>query len=665
MFEPTERYSLYREFTEYLSKSNASNWGIRLPQIVVAGGTSTGKSSLLSSISGIEFPSSSKLTTRCPTRVKMVRCPEKDVHVSITWSAETTMKHKDMAAWERRGLVELNEIKSIIEEAQRHVIEVTHKEVATDCIDITLSGPDYVDLTLTDLPGFVLSTADSESKSLSQEIDSMIDSYLQNDRCIILAVVPANANFRNNQILAKAQLVDPEMKRTIPVITKPDQLTSRADRDSILELLNNKVVTFSMSWHMVKCRGQDDVDNGMTLQEAAKQEAEWFRRTSPWSTVNPSLLGTSNLRANLAKIQLQLLNDCVPVIIGEIAKRKKEANDILDRVGRDDLSEDLRRSIFEDAFRNARKLFEDRITGNDHVKHEDGYTSRARLNEKVDEFGVNVLQTELSDLNKIKGGMEVFVTHHDCNEYYGKVTQVYNGTAYVSGASLLKRRERDPNSTLSEFNIPGSYEYMPVPLCDIRRSYKWLEKRIEQNRNDDPPYIPSPKLFRKLVREMVEEQWVPLANDLLKEFREFMQRAVDSCFSEVLPRFPDLQSEVMSRINVIVAEMSDESDQAVRSLLECEGDPFTENSSIREMIAEDRIGSLQKRVLKLLSSASDQRKKIDVIAAMMERERRLVTESHCAQDMMTFIDAYGKIASRRLIDTIPMMARQRFDRTAS
>ena len=304
------------------------------------------------------------------------------------------MMHNDIAAWEKRGLTAVNEIKSIIEEAQRHIIEVKRKEVVTDCIDITLAGPDYVDLTSTDLPGFVLSTADNESKSLSQEIDNMIDSYLQNDRCIILAVVPANANFRNNQILAKAQLVDPEMKRTIPVITKPDQLTSRADRDSILDLLNNKVVTFSMSWHMVKCRGQDDVDNGMTLQEAAKQEAEWFRTTSPWCTANSSLLGTANLRAKLAKRQLQLLNDCVPVIIEEIAKRKREAIDVLDRVGRDDLSDDLRRSIFEDAFRKAGKRFEDRISGNDQERDEKGYTSRARLHEKEKEYLNEMLQTK-------------------------------------------------------------------------------------------------------------------------------------------------------------------------------------------------------------------------------------------------------------------------------
>jgi ABC-type lipoprotein export system ATPase subunit len=44
---------------------------VELPMIAVMGDTSCGKSSLLSALSGIEFPSSEKLTTRCPTQIIM------------------------------------------------------------------------------------------------------------------------------------------------------------------------------------------------------------------------------------------------------------------------------------------------------------------------------------------------------------------------------------------------------------------------------------------------------------------------------------------------------------------------------------------------------------------------------------------------------------------
>jgi hypothetical protein len=55
--------------------------------------------------------------------------------------------------------------------------------------------------------------------------------------------------------MADAILVDPETKRTIPVITKPDLIDKGAE-SSVLDLLMGKKKSFSMGFHMVKCRGQ-------------------------------------------------------------------------------------------------------------------------------------------------------------------------------------------------------------------------------------------------------------------------------------------------------------------------------------------------------------------------------------------------------------------------
>ena len=46
---------------------------VALPQIVVTGDTSCGKSSVLSGISGFELPSSDKLCTRCPIQLRLSR----------------------------------------------------------------------------------------------------------------------------------------------------------------------------------------------------------------------------------------------------------------------------------------------------------------------------------------------------------------------------------------------------------------------------------------------------------------------------------------------------------------------------------------------------------------------------------------------------------------
>ena len=53
--------------------------------------------------------------------------------------------------------------------------------------------------------------------------------------------------------MADAILVDPETKRTIPVITKPDLIDKGAE-SSVLDLLMGEKKSFLMGFHMVKCR---------------------------------------------------------------------------------------------------------------------------------------------------------------------------------------------------------------------------------------------------------------------------------------------------------------------------------------------------------------------------------------------------------------------------
>jgi interferon-induced GTP-binding protein Mx len=54
------------------------------------------------------------------------------------------------------------------------------------------------------------------------EVSALIDSYLRQERTIILAIVPANQDVATVDILERAAAVDPTGARTIGVLTKPD-----------------------------------------------------------------------------------------------------------------------------------------------------------------------------------------------------------------------------------------------------------------------------------------------------------------------------------------------------------------------------------------------------------------------------------------------------------
>jgi hypothetical protein len=48
-----------------------SQWGIELPLVMVVGSTSSGKTSLLTNLTGLELPVASTLTTRCPVLLQV------------------------------------------------------------------------------------------------------------------------------------------------------------------------------------------------------------------------------------------------------------------------------------------------------------------------------------------------------------------------------------------------------------------------------------------------------------------------------------------------------------------------------------------------------------------------------------------------------------------
>jgi hypothetical protein len=54
------------------------------------------------------------------------------------------------------------------------------------------------------------------------EVSALIDSYLRQERTIILAIVPANQDVATVGILERAAAVDPTGARTIGVLTKSD-----------------------------------------------------------------------------------------------------------------------------------------------------------------------------------------------------------------------------------------------------------------------------------------------------------------------------------------------------------------------------------------------------------------------------------------------------------
>jgi interferon-induced GTP-binding protein Mx1 len=325
--------------------------------------------------------------------------------ISIQWKDKYTSS--DTGNVEPKTVDESNwhEITKLITDAQDHIIKMTGKEIARVIVSVDMRGPHCEDLTLIDLPGIVRSTGKGESNSLSQDIQSLLDDYLKNDRCVILAVLPSNVDFHNSQILALAREVDPGTARTIPVLTKPDIIDSGAE-DSVKELLlGQKTEKFEKGFHMVKGRGQNDLKNNVSIVDALQQEESFFRTREPWKSLSDhDLFGTRSLRVKLGELQMRLVRDSFPSIVSEMKEKLKTAEEKLSFLGNVPDSPQERRIVFS--------RIKDHLVQNiqAHENKESGKQRRvtAEFHIASSDFQRVIQSSQLARVSNVSAGMRIF-----------------------------------------------------------------------------------------------------------------------------------------------------------------------------------------------------------------------------------------------------------------
>jgi interferon-induced GTP-binding protein Mx1 len=178
---------------------------ISLPQIAVMGDQSSGKSSVLQSLSGIPFPKGTGLVTRCPTQLILTKSAK-----NSPWIAEVSINFKNSTKKQPAGTGYIHSIEKLTEVIELLTNTLTNGErngFSTDIIVIKISSPDSPDLTIIDLPGIIRTVTKDQDKAVIQQVNNLIDSYMSQVNTIILAVIPANQDIATIDILERAHKV--------------------------------------------------------------------------------------------------------------------------------------------------------------------------------------------------------------------------------------------------------------------------------------------------------------------------------------------------------------------------------------------------------------------------------------------------------------------------
>ncbi|XP_056107123.1 interferon-induced GTP-binding protein Mx2-like [Rhinichthys klamathensis goyatoka] len=148
--------------------------------------------------------------------------------------------------------------------------------ICDDLITLEVMSPDVCDLTLIDLPGIARVPVKGQPDDIEYKIKCLIMKFIEKQETINMVVVPCNIDIATTDALKMAQKVDPEGKRTVAILTKPD-LIDRGTEKNILDIVHNKVIPLRKGYIMVKCRGQQQIDDKIPLEKATEIERDFFQ----------------------------------------------------------------------------------------------------------------------------------------------------------------------------------------------------------------------------------------------------------------------------------------------------------------------------------------------------------------------------------------------------
>ncbi|KAJ4334175.1 hypothetical protein N0V95_009231 [Ascochyta clinopodiicola] len=308
------------------------NGTIELPQLVVCGDQSSGKSSVLEAITEIPFPRKAGLCTRFATEIILRRESKISVTVKIVPSKyRSEAEQKTLSAFNKTMLY-VNQLPDLIDAATQEMglgkIGAS-KAFSRDVLSVEICGPDRPQLTLVDLPGLIHSATKASSEEDKRLIHALVGEYMQNPRTIILAVVSAKNDAANQVILSLFKEYDKTGSRTLGIITKPDCMSAE-DQQQWFDLALNKEVFLERGWHIVKNWTEPNVQH--TAKQRNDAERAFFKE-GPFKDFPPHMIGVEALCDRLSKLLLRHLTQELPSLQREMQSKLDDTNTELLKLG--------------------------------------------------------------------------------------------------------------------------------------------------------------------------------------------------------------------------------------------------------------------------------------------------------------------------------------------
>ncbi|XP_070127342.1 dynamin-1-like protein isoform X11 [Equus przewalskii] len=264
---------------------------IQLPQIVVVGTQSSGKSSVLESLVGRDLlPRGTGIVTRRPLILQLV-------HVSPEDKRKTTGEENDPATWKNS-----RHLSKGVEAEEWGKFLHTKNKLYTDFDEIRQEIENETER----ISGNNKVPVGDQPKDIELQIRELILRFISNPNSIILAVTAANTDMATSEALKISREVDPDGRRTLAVITKLDLMDAGTDA---MDVLMGRVIPVKLGIIGVVNRSQLDINNKKCVTDSIRDEYAFLQKKYP-SLANRN--GTKYLARTLNRLLMHHIRDCLP-----------------------------------------------------------------------------------------------------------------------------------------------------------------------------------------------------------------------------------------------------------------------------------------------------------------------------------------------------------------
>lgn len=278
-----KRLKSYNDTLGRLQQLGVSHDDVQLPELVLIGDQSAGKSTLMSGLANLDLPRSEGTCTRCPLHIRVSRNSEWSCRVSLRklysyCPPDRTINEKDVTdqnpffPWKKLATTNVYEFKvmhdkaeiedvlrwaqiAILSDDKSHDLFVpgsgnianstpiaeaaksTIAKFSPNVVALEIRGPDLPDLSFYDMPGIFQNSADIKDAYLVNVVQNLSKEYIQHPSAIIICALPMSNDPENSASFGLARRLG-ACERTIGVLTKADLLSQYPNTDNYYRWLS-------------------------------------------------------------------------------------------------------------------------------------------------------------------------------------------------------------------------------------------------------------------------------------------------------------------------------------------------------------------------------------------------------------------------------------------